>query len=442
MKANITIYRGTHQIGGCVTEIQVGGSRIIIDFGANLPGNKAVNVLSDEEIVHKVFPADNSKAKCEAVLFTHYHGDHYGLYKKVPDGIPMYIGMTAKKILEIITEKLDYINEEKGLPKIKKMEKYKIARWKKFADGLEVMPLVVDHSALDAYMFAIKTGGKKILFTGDFRDHGISSENGTFQEMIKKYVGEIDVLITEGTMLSRTEEAKKNPIHTEKDLGTEAGKIFRQNHENVVLVSSTNLDSIMEFYHAVPKDKAFVCDAYQAKVILTAICDKQKYYPKYRLDMIGNIPRNFYIVGYMDGLGEREHCYRADWKKLKEKGFVMLARANRNPNEEKGLFEKILDTLDHPTIIYSMWDGYLKEGHADEALLKFIKGHEDTIIKLHTSGHAYVETIAKLIEMTNPKTIIPMHTECADKFKEIKEFADYADRVHVLTDGEKYSISE
>lgn len=39
METNITIYRGTHQIGGCVTEIQAGGSRIIIDFGSNLQAN-------------------------------------------------------------------------------------------------------------------------------------------------------------------------------------------------------------------------------------------------------------------------------------------------------------------------------------------------------------------------------------------------------------------
>ena len=55
-------------------------------------------------------------------------------------------------------------------------------------------------------------------------------------------------------------------------------------------------------------------------------------------------------------------------------------------------------------------------------------------------GLEYVETIAKLIEMTNPKTIIPMHTECADKFSGVKEFAKYEDRAEVLHDGEKYRL--
>lgn len=34
----IIVYRGTHQIGGCVTEIQSNnGTRIAIDIGENLP---------------------------------------------------------------------------------------------------------------------------------------------------------------------------------------------------------------------------------------------------------------------------------------------------------------------------------------------------------------------------------------------------------------------
>lgn len=34
---DLTILRGSHQIGGCCTEIISGGERILIDLGANLP---------------------------------------------------------------------------------------------------------------------------------------------------------------------------------------------------------------------------------------------------------------------------------------------------------------------------------------------------------------------------------------------------------------------
>lgn len=37
MENNITIYRGSHQIGGCATEICAQGDRIVIDFGVICP---------------------------------------------------------------------------------------------------------------------------------------------------------------------------------------------------------------------------------------------------------------------------------------------------------------------------------------------------------------------------------------------------------------------
>lgn len=177
MKNNITIYRGSHQIGGCVTEIKMDRHRIVIDFGANLPDSKPNGVMSDEELLHTVF---NGKP-CDGVLFTHYHGDHMGMYKNIPEDIPLYIGPTARKVLEILTEKLDAIpgTVEKGLTRIQKMKVYCPGQKISGFGDIQVTPFVVDHSALDAYMFLIEIGGKKILFTGDFREHGIAGGSNT-----------------------------------------------------------------------------------------------------------------------------------------------------------------------------------------------------------------------------------------------------------------------
>lgn len=425
----ITIYRGSHQIGGCATEISTGGHRIIIDFGANLPNNDNEDVMTDKELTETVFDGRS----CDGVLFTHYHGDHMGLYKKIPQNVLLYIGSTAKKILEILTEKLDSIpNEtEKGLPRIKAMESYTPAHKMIFGD-IVVTPFFVDHSALDAYMFLIETGGKRILFTGDFREHGIAGKNHRLERMVEKYIGEVDILITEGTMLSRMEEKSKNPIQTEADLGNRARELFRENKESVILASSTNLDSIMEFYHALPWGMDFVCDAYQARLILTAMADKGIYH-EYRPELIHGKSRRFYIIGDMEGLGTEQNCFSADFSILKNKGFTMLAREN------KPVFKVIMEKyMTDPLVIYSKWIGYLKGKHADPKIGNFIGSHRMEI--LHTSGHAYVETIAKLIRLTNPKTIIPMHTECADAFRGIPAFAPYRDKVMVLQDKEKYSF--
>lgn len=235
-------------------------------------------------------------------------------------------------------------------------------------------------------------------------------------------------------MLSRIEEAKRNPIKTEKALGERAQALFRENKQSVILVSSTNLDSIMEFYHKLPWGMGFVCDAYQAKIMLAAMEDKGQYYKMYRPEMIHGKPRTLNIVGSLDGLGEKENCKEAKFSELWKNGFTMLVRENTNyPN-----FRKITDKLDDPLIIYSKWTGYLNGKHRDSKITDFIGSHRMEI--LHTSGHAYAETIEKLIRLTNPKVIIPMHTECADSFAELPMFAPYRDRIKVLQDGEQFNF--
>lgn len=425
----ITIYRGSHQIGGCATEISTGKHRVIIDFGSNLPDNDNEDVMTDEELTKTVFDG----RPCDGVLFTHYHGDHIGLYKKIPQAVPLYIGSTAKKILEILTEKLDSIPNTavKGLPRIQSMNCYLPARKIIFGD-MGITPFFVDHSALDSYMLLIEAGGKKILFTGDFREHGIVGKNNVLEKMVQKHIGEVDILITEGTMLSRMEEKADNPIQTEDDLGNRARELFQKNKESVILVSSTNLDSIMEFYHALPWEMDFVCDAYQARLILAAMADKGNY-QEYRPELIHGKLRRLYIIGDMEGLGAEQNCCRADFSILKNKGYTMLAREN------KPIFKAIMEKyMTDPLVIYSKWAGYLKGKHANPKIAEFIGSHRMEI--LHTSGHAYVETIEKLIRLTSPKTIIPMHTECTDAFGEIPAFALYRDRIRVLQDKEEYSF--
>ena len=46
----VKIHRGTHQIGGCITEIESNkGTKIIIDIGENLPSKEQEQVLGEEK---------------------------------------------------------------------------------------------------------------------------------------------------------------------------------------------------------------------------------------------------------------------------------------------------------------------------------------------------------------------------------------------------------
>ena len=448
----IRIYRGIDQIGGIVTEIKKGDHRILIDFGANLPGTENAE-LNDDELVKEVF--SQPEVKTDAVLFTHYHGDHTGLKNRIPEGIPMYIGRIAKDIMKIIAKDVDYVRVKNGedgkieTPVIDRMIPYWRAGEFKDFNGIRIMPLICDHSALDAYMFVIEMNGERILYTGDFRAHGIPGEK-TFEKMIREKVGRVDILITEGTMVSRVKEETANTIRCEKDLKEKAAEIFSRHKENVVLVSSTNIDSVMGFYLATPRDKAFIVDPYQARIMMTAIEAKHKYFPKdyrYGNEIYVLCPgeNEYYMKDLADHMipgTQRKPFHMAQPDIYLDKGFVMLARPNRNPYVSTGKFEERLMAMKDPHIIYSMWSGYLKGGKAeDPSVVEFLKGYKpENIEVLHTSGHAYVEDLKKLMDMTCPDIIVPMHTESAAAFKELELFADYSDNIVRLERGDVLSF--
>ncbi len=452
----IRIIRGSGQIGGIVTEIRKGDHRILIDFGACLPGTNAK--ISDEQLIQKVFEGEGEAFHTDAVLFTHYHGDHVGLKKCIPEEIPLYAGKTAIEIMGIIATSVDYLkkkegnNEEIELPTIRRMKPYwKLGTAKDF-HGIRVTPFVCDHSALDAYMFLLELNGKRILYTGDFRAHGIPGES-TFEKLIREKVGKIDILVTEGTMVSRIGEEQNNHIRTEDELGREAKKIFASHKENVVLVSSTNLDSVMEFYQATPSDKVFLCDPYQARVMRVAMEARSRYFPEYRFK------RRIYVLcpnendicmkdlySWKVKVGENKTItavQKADPEIYLNQGFVMLARPNRNPNFETGRFEQRMQQMQDPFITYSLWSGYLKGGKAeDPAIVSFLQDYMDDahFSRLHTSGHAYVEDLKKLMDMTQPEVIIPMHTESKASFEKLEEFRDHRGALRLIKDGQFFEI--
>ena len=449
--AELTIYRGNNQIGGCCTELSAGGKRILLDFGANLPD--CDSPITDDLLIEQVFDGRST----EAVLFSHPHGDHYGLYQKVPqrdESIPMYIGPLAKEILKTLTKRLDFVRHENGLPIVERMRTYRSGQVIDDISGFRVTPLRTDHSAPDAYMFFIEVEGKRILFTGDFREHGVLGENDGVWEALHSVPKGIDLLITEGTMLSRTTEARHNPIQTEAELGAAAGKLFRERKYNFVLVSSTNLDSMMEFYQNTPPEQHFVCDAYQAELMLTAMADMADRSAIYRPSPVHPVIRVLGLPNVWEKqcghlpelagqLGVDVEFRPVTSEELYRDGFVMPVRKTQKPNRKttfQNMLEKFFRT-GNSQIIYSMWKEYLPGGsHPDRELAHFLNGQP--VVQLHTSGHAYVETIVRLIETVEPKRVVPMHTEHATAFTELPELAAYRARIRTLQDGKTYTLSE
>lgn len=182
---NITVHRGTHQIGGSAIEISTTSTRIVFDFG---------NELSlEEQYIPTHLDIDGvtgGKLNCDGIVISHYHMDHLGQLTSALPEIPLYMGELSKEIALIGSEYQDkdlYLRLL-GANTFRGGESFSIG-------DIRIRPLVIDHSAADSYMFVIEAEGKRILYTGDFRMHGL--RHHVLEKIVNTYIGEVDVLITE-----------------------------------------------------------------------------------------------------------------------------------------------------------------------------------------------------------------------------------------------------
>ena len=390
---NIIIHRGTHQIGGSAIEISTKSTRIILDFGNELSlDEKYIPINLDIDGVTKGIP------DCEGIIISHYHMDHLGQLTSVFPEIPLYMGELSKEVAMIATE-----YQDKNLY-LRLLGANIFRGGEAFTIGdIRIRPLVIDHSAVDSYMFVIEAEGKRVLYTGDFRMHGLRSH--IVEKLLKTYIGEVDVLITEGTLVSRGVNDGISEAAVLEDISS-----YIQDGKYVfVICSSTNIDRIMGVWQNMPSDKVLICDAYQKRILDTVINNvyyESSLYRRHDSPLVLN--KGSYPKYYMDH------------------GFVSLVRGTEYFISHIKEFPK-----DDVRIIYSMWTGYIEENLALKALLDAYP----TYI-CHASGHVTKDDLIKFIELVNPDAIIPVHTDNPERLEELVPHRN----VYVVNDNEPFII--
>lgn len=390
---NIIIHRGTHQIGGSAIEISTKSTRIILDFGNELSlDEKYTSINLDINGVTRGIP------DCDGIVISHYHMDHLGQLTSALPEIPLYMGELSKEIAIISVEYQDkdlYLRLL-GANTFRGGEAFTIG-------NIHIRPLVIDHSAADSYMFVIEAEGKRVLYTGDFRMHGL--RHHILEKLVNTYIGEVDVLITEGTSLSRDADECIFEAAVLEDISS-----YIQDGKYVfVMCSSTNIDRIMGIWQNMPTDKVLICDAYQKKILDTVINNvyyESSLYRRHDSPLVLN--KGPYPKYYMDH------------------GFVSLVRGTEYFISHIKEFPK-----DDVRIIYSMWTGYIEEN----LLLKNLLNTYPSYI-CHASGHVSKDDLVQLIELVDPDIVIPVHTNIPEKLERIVPNRT----VCVVNDNEPFSI--
>lgn len=410
---NITIHRGINQIGGCITEIATDKTRILIDLGLNLPDNEG-NV--DDSLQSKTAVRHLCQG-VDSIIYTHYHGDHIGLFNLVPEGIEQYIGEAAKQVALCKHTKLGQI---KGREALSQEEVNAISTMKTMRGGvsfavgnIKITPFFVSHSAYESFMLFIEADGKRVLHTGDFRDHSYLGKG--LKKVLSNYIKQVDVLITEGTMLSRGDER----VRHESELKQEFAEVMRQYKNVFVICSSTDLERLATIYsaHIEAKPNApFICDEFQKDI----------------LDIFTRTAGVESDLFRFDGAITFESRKAQIW----DSGFTMLLRST---DKFSRWADKLLAKIgsDSTAIVFSMWGEYINplSRHANKNHLDLI-GKFKNLHKLHTSGHASMECLAAVCSMTNPKdAIIPIHSEKSANYNLLSISNELKSKIRIESDS-------
>jgi len=186
----ITVHRGSHEVGGNCVEISNKDTTIILDVG--LPLNFNIDDNINDVLPQPIFDdIVQGKKLVNAVFLSHPHLDHYGLIGSLPENMAVYCGASAEKLMKMTALMSPKIVVSRDVRNFKSFEQIKIGT-------IKITPYLMDHSAFDSYAFLVETDKKNIFYTGDFRGHG---RKGKLLDRLIKNPPKVDILMAEARRL-------------------------------------------------------------------------------------------------------------------------------------------------------------------------------------------------------------------------------------------------
>lgn len=415
----LTIHRGTHEIGGSCIELcsSSGNTRIIFDIGLPLV-NKDMSPFDwsihrkftlPQLLEKKIVPSidglyENDKPTVTAVVLSHAHLDHYGLLRFVHSDIPVYMSVGTKSLAEVSNV---FLNTAVKFDRIETFE-----MWQTFKIGeFTITPYLMDHSAPDAAAFLIEGDEQRIFYTGDFRGHG--RKRVLLDRIMKDPPPYVNYLIMEGSMLGRDEGLFLDETSVEQALYE---LILSQKGLCYVFTSSQNLDRLVSIYRAARRSsKTLVIDLYTAFVLdkLSAI---SPHIPQFGWEGV----RVLYSYYHAQKLADFDKTLLYKYKRAK----IEFEEIRDNPDDKVLLakdsryFRNLITKLKESSkamSVFSMWHGYLERSNLQE----FLGSNDIPIKEIHTSGHAYIPELQMLVSALKPHWIIPIHTFYPEKFNDM-----------------------
>ncbi|HDO42269.1 MAG TPA: MBL fold metallo-hydrolase [Candidatus Bathyarchaeota archaeon] len=440
LMVNITFYGGVNEVGGNKVLIEDEDVKVLFDFGMSfaLRGKFysapflspksgldliELGILPD---LSGLYDFDDSKPEIDAVFLSHSHMDHSAHISFLKRDIPVYCGETTATILHALSA-VRPTNLEFNLKGIK---------FRTFRTGdkirvgsIEVKPVHVDHSVPGSYGFIIHTSSGTIIYTGDFRRHGLRPE--LTEDFLEVSASEKpEAVICENTNMAEVEFSSESEVRA------------KLNH---VVADTTNL-VLTEFSYAdTDRLKSFYEVALKNDRWLTIPLKQAYLLHKLSQDPNLDIPRlnDGNILVFRK---EKKRYFRWEREIMDFGETISPLEVSKKQNKiilSMSFFDLgwLVEINPSPGSCYilSASEPFNEEMEIDfNRLLSWLEHYGLPQYHIHVSGHIMPLHLREAMKIIKPRKIFPIHGNYPRLFS--KFIGDISSKIIVPEKGKKYEV--
>jgi ribonuclease J len=293
-----------------------------------------------------------------------------------------------------------------------------------------VTPYLADHSAFDAYSMLVEAGGRRLFYSGDIRGHGRKAS--LFDRLVRQPPTDVHALLLEGTHVGGEGHAGEI-VTTEGDVEVAMAATFRSTAGLAAVVSSAqNIDRLVTAYRACLRaGRTLLVDLY---TVAMAQATGRTTIPQPGFPALGVlVPQRQRVLVKTSGQFERTEAVRPF------RVFPEAVMADPSKYVVLGSSGGVRDLLrdgalgSDGVVVWSLWPGYLRDA-SGARFAESVRQCSVPFVMHHTSGHAPVADLQRLVEAMNPERVVPIHTEGAD------QYVEHFPNVEQHADGDRWRV--
>jgi len=388
-KFKITPIGGLGEIGKNMTLFELGGDGFLIDCGIMFPANDMHGV--DYIIPDFRWLEERDDIRLHGICFTHGHEDHIGavthLVKAFPD-LPLYATPLTSGLLQV------------KLKNARLLKKTKLNTFEA-GDAIKIGPFKLEsfhvcHSIPDCVGYGINTPYGVVVVTGDYKFdntpvHGRKTDYARLAGFAQRGVALL--------LADSTNSDKAGWTQSEAVIGAALDRVFRQAKGRIMVATFASLMSrVQQVVNAARNHKRKVC--------ITG----------YTMSEYAKIARK---LGYLNVADDMLVNISQAQNMPAHKVVFMVTGSQGEPSAVLGKLasgrHRQLDVRENDTIILSSHPIPGNEEMVYRTINRLIERGADVIYdpieSVHVSGHACQEEMRLMLNLVQPKNLIPVHGE-------------------------------